>query len=335
MVKNEVNKEVQKMESDCSKKYSDARKGKTTPNLPNQGVARNDILAKVNGFTAAGKKHYAEGGFTCGALFTKDLAHWDFVADVMKDCITSNPLHIDEYIYVTQMEAEIIRWTLDLYKGDENTCGIVTSGGTESIILAILAYREQGLIERSITKPNIVCSETVHPAFDKGGHYLGVEIRKVPLLKNFMADVKAMKRQIDSNTICLVASAPEYPFGNMDPVEEIAALAQSYGIGCHSDCCIGSYINPFMEELGHELPSKFDFRVPGVTSISCDPHKYALGPKGCSLLMFREKRLREYQFFANTEWNGGIYATTCMAGSRPGNVIAGTWASMLSLGREG
>lgn len=233
------------------------------------------------------------------------------------------------------MEAEIIRWTLDLYKGDENTCGIVTSGGTESIILAILAYREQGLIERSITKPNIVCSETAHPAFDKGGHYLGVEIRKVPLLKNFMADVKAMKRQIDSNTICLVASAPEYPFGNMDPVEEVAALAQSYGIGCHSDCCIGSYINPFMEELGHELPSKFDFRVPGVTSISCDPHKYALGPKGCSLLMFREKRLREYQFFANTEWNGGIYATTCMAGSRPGNVIAGTWASMLSLGREG
>ena len=207
------------MEADCFKKYSDARKGKLTPSLPEKGVARSDVLKKVEGFTAAGKKHYADGGFTCGAIFTKDNTHWEFIADVMKDCITSNPLHIDEYIYVTQMEAEIIRWTLDLYHGDVNACGIVSSGGTESIILAILAYREQGLIERSITKPNIVCSETAHPAFDKGGHYLGVEIRKVPMTKDYLADVKAMKRYIDSNTICLVASAPEYPFGNFDNVE--------------------------------------------------------------------------------------------------------------------
>lgn len=182
------------MVADCTKKYSDARKGKVTPKLPDQAMSRLDILSKVTGFTAAGKQHYKDGGFTCGALFSKDYEHWEFISDVMKDCITSNPLHIDEYIYVTQMEAEILRWTLDLYKGDENTCGIVTSGGTESIILAVLAYREQALIERSVTKPNIVCSETVHPAFDKGGHYLGVEIRKVPLTKNFMADVKAMKR---------------------------------------------------------------------------------------------------------------------------------------------
>lgn len=233
------------------------------------------------------------------------------------------------------MEAEIIRWTLNLYNGDQTTCGIVTSGGTESIILSMLAYREQALSERGITHPNIVCSETAHPAFDKGGHYMGIEVRKAPLTRDFMADVSGMKKLIDSNTICLVASAPEYPFGNFDNVEQIAALAQSYGIGCHSDCCIGSYVIPFIEELGFDLPTKFDFRVPGVTSVSCDPHKYALGPKGCSLLLFRSKRLREYQFYANTEWNGGIYATTCMAGSRPGNVVAGTWASMLSMGRNG
>ena len=189
--------------------------------------------------------------------------------------------------------------------------------------------------EKGITKPNIVMSETAHCAFDKGGFYFDIEVRKVKITKDFVADLNGFKQMIDSNTICLVASCPEYAFGNYDPVEEIAALAQSYGIGCHSDCCLGSYVNPFIEELGYKLEYKFDFRVPGVTSISCDPHKYAYGPKGCSILMFRDKRLREYQFYCNTSWNGGIYATTCIAGSRPGAVIVGTWASMRELGRDG
>jgi len=144
-----------------------------------------------------------------------------------------------------------------------------------------------------------------------------------------------MKRAIDSNTICLVASCPEYAYGNFDPVEQIAALAQSWDIGCHSDCCLGSYVNPFIEKLGYPLSNKFDFRVPGVTSISCDPHKYAYGPKGCSILMFRARKLREYQLYVNTEWNGGIYATTCIAGSRSGANIVGTWASMLKHGKKG
>lgn len=186
-----------------------------------------------------------------------------------------------------------------------------------------------------MTHPNIVCSETAHCAFDKSGFYLGIEIRKVPITKDFCADLQGFKRLIDSNTICLVASAPEYAFGNYDPIEEIAALAASYGIGCHSDCCLGSYVNPFIVELGFKLAYNFDFGVPGVTSISCDPHKYAYGPKGCSILMFREKSLREYQFFVSTDWNGGIYTTISVAGSRSGAIIAGTWASMLKHGVKG
>jgi len=191
------------------------------------------------------------------------------------------------------MEAEIIRWTLDLYNGDKDTCGIMTSGGTESIMLAMLAYRVQGLKERGVTKPNIVCSETAHCAFDKAGFYFGIEVRRVPMAKDtFLADFEGMKKAVDSNTVCLVASSPEYAFGNFDPVEKIAALAQSWGIGCHSDCCLGSYINPFIEELGYPLAHLFDFRVEGVTTISCDPHKYGYGPKGASILMFRSKKLR-------------------------------------------
>jgi len=178
-------------------------------------------------------------------------------------------------------------------------------------------------------------SETAHCAFDKACFYFGIEIRKVPITKDFTADLEGIRKNIDSNTVCLVASSPEYAFGNYDPCQKIAALAQSYGIGCHSDCCLGSYVNPFIKKLGYNNDEIFDFRVPGVTSISCDPHKYAYGPKGCSLLMFREKSLREYQLFCNTTWNGGIYATTCMAGSRPGSVISGTWASMLKHGKKG
>lgn len=144
-----------------------------------------------------------------------------------------------------------------------------------------------------------------------------------------------MKRQIDSNTICLVTSSPDYPYGNFDPAPKIAALAQKWGIGCHSDCCLGSFVNPFIEESGYELPCHYDFRVPGITSISCDPHKYGMGPKGLSVLMFRDKSLRACQFFATPRWNGGLYATTTIAGSRPGNVIAATWAVMMKFGRSG
>lgn len=253
----------------------------------------------------------------------------------MRPALPSNPLHMAEFAYCNTMEAEIIRWTLNLYNGGSETCGIVTSGGTESIILCMLAYREKCAKEKGVTKPNIVCSETAHAAFDKAGFYYQIEIRKIPITKDFMADYDAMKRAVDKNTICLVASAPEYAYGNYDPVEKIAALAQSWGIGCHSDCCLGSYVNPFIKELGYKMAYECDFKVPGVTSISCDPHKYAYGPKGCSLALFRDQRTREYQFYVNTTWNGGLYATTCVAGSRPGAVIVGTWASMLKYGKEG
>ena len=173
------------------------------------------------------------------------------------------------------MEAEIVRWTLNLYKGDEETCGLCASGGTESIVLAMLAYREKGKAERGITKPNLVMSETAHPSHVKAGHFFGIEVRSIAITKDFRADLDAMRKAIDSNTVCIIASAPEYAWGNYDPVNEIAALAQSKGIGCHCDCCLGSFINPFIKPLGYSIPYSFDFSVPGITSISADPHKYA------------------------------------------------------------
>jgi len=133
----------------------------------------------------------------------------------------------------------------------------------------------------------------------------------------------------------VVASGPDYPYGNFDPTPEIAALAKKWGIGCHSDCCLGSFINPFAEKAGFKQTHYVDFRIPGVTSISVDPHKYGLGPKGVSVCLFRDSALRSHQFFATMSWNGGFYGTPVMAGSRPGNVVAGTWAAMMKIGESG
>jgi len=232
------------------------------------------------------------------------------------------------------MEAEILRMVCNLYKGDAKTCGIGTSGGTESILLAVLAHREKAKKDRNVVSPNIVASETAHVAFDKAAFYFHIEVRKVPLKKDLTADVAGMKKQIDSNTIMLVASACEYPFGNYDPVPEIAALAHRYNIGCHVDACLGGFITPFAEEAGFPPPCAFDFTLPGVTSISVDTHKYAYGPKGYSVCMFKNADLRKMQIFEAMQWQGGFYFTPSMAGSRSGAIVAGTWAAITKTGRD-
>lgn len=232
------------------------------------------------------------------------------------------------------MEAEIIRMVANLYRGDEKSCGVLTSGGTESIMLSCLAYREKGLA-RGIKHPNMVAPITAHAAFDKAAFYFGFELRKVELTKDAKADFKAMKRACDSNTVAMIASCPEFPYGSFDPLPEIAAFCKSRDIGCHADCCLGSFCNAFAEEAGFKLPYTPDFTIEGVTSISIDPHKYAFSPKGLSVVLFRDSDIRNYQFFACMKWNGGYYATTCMAGSRPGAIIASTWACMIKIGKKG
>lgn len=219
--------------------------------LPEVGMSKEEITTRMLTAEIFGRKCYEEGKHS-GAVYYGGAEHWKFISDCMATQIVSNTLHMDQFLPVVQMEAEIIRMVLNLFNGDESTCGIGTSGGTESILLAILAYREQGKA-KGITQPNFVVSETAHSAFHKAAFYFGMEVRSAPLTKDLLCDVKGMKALIDSNTVCLVSSGPEYPYGNFDPLPEIAALAQSYGIGCHYDCCIG-FINCFAEDAGFELP---------------------------------------------------------------------------------
>ncbi|CDW75009.1 sphingosine-1-phosphate lyase 1 [Stylonychia lemnae] len=302
--------------------------------LPQTPWREDTIITRMQQGSEQARAHYTEGAKISGAVYTSNMEHWDFITDVMRLHIESNPLHMSEFAFVGQLEAEIIRMGLELYHGPQGSCGLLTSGGSESIFISCLAYRQQGR-RKGITKPNIVCSNTAHAGFDKAAFYLAMEIRKVPLTHDMQCDIKALTSKIDSNTVMLVASSPDYSFGKYDPVPVIAKMAQDRGIGCHSDCCLGSFVGVFAEEAGFKQPYLFDFRVEGVTSISSDPQKFGYGPKGASLLMFRDKKLREGTFIGVTEWNGGMYVTPTAAGSRSGAVIAGTWAALMKQGRDG
>jgi len=210
----------------------------------------------------------------------------------------------------------------------------VSSGGTESLLLVCMAYRNRAY-DKGIRYPEMVIPVTAHAAFDKAGDYFGIRVKHVPIDPNTCeVDLKAMRKAISSNTCMLVASCPNYPHGVIDPVEGVAKLGQKYGIPVHVDACLGGFLVAFMDEAGFPL-EKFDFRVPGVTSISCDTHKYAFSVKGTSVLLYRSKEYLHYQYFCQPDWPGGVYASPTLAGSRSGANIATCWTALLYNGRQG
>jgi glutamate/tyrosine decarboxylase-like PLP-dependent enzyme len=181
----------------------------------------------------------------------------------------------------------------------------------------------------------MVLVSSVHPAFDKGADYFGVKAVRIPVDENtHRADVKTMEQAITDNTILIVASACDFPRGVVDPISELAQIAQTRGIGMHVDACLGGFMLPFVKRLGYEVPA-FDFSVPGVTSISADIHKYGYGAKGASAILYRKERVWKYQFSVYTDWSGGIYISPSMRGTRPGGAIAAAWAALRALGIDG
>ncbi|KZT10847.1 PLP-dependent transferase [Laetiporus sulphureus 93-53] len=247
----------------------------------------------------------------------------------------SNPLHPDVFPAVRKMEAEIVSMCLNMYN-NPNGAGTTTSGGTESIIMAVKTYRDWARAVKGVTEPEMIVPVTAHAAFDKGAAYMNIKVHTIPVDPGTRkVDLKHVARAINSNTIMLVGSAINFPDGNMDDIPALGALAQRHKIGLHVDCCLGSFIMPFLEEASFGPIPLFDFRVPGVTSISCDTHKYGFAPKGNSVIMYRDAELRRYQYYVNPDWVGGVYASPSIAGSRPGALIAGTWAAMNYMGRDG
>ncbi|KFK44675.1 hypothetical protein AALP_AA1G288900 [Arabis alpina] len=251
----------------------------------------------------------------------------------------TNPLHIDVFQSVVRFESEVVAMTAALLGSKEPTsggqiCGNMTSGGTESIVLAVKSSRDYMKYKKGITRPEMIIPESGHSAYDKAAQYFNIKLWRVPVDKDFRADVRATRRYINRNTIMIVGSAPGFPHGIIDPIEELGQLALSYGICFHVDLCLGGFVLPFARKLGYPIPA-FDFTVQGVTSISVDVHKYGLAPKGTSTVLYRNHEIRKHQFVAVTEWSGGLYVSPTIAGSRPGSLVAGAWAAMMSLGEEG
>ncbi len=195
-------------------------------------------------------------------------------------------------------------------------------------------YRDRARDLRGITKPEIVAPVTAHAAFDKAAQYFGIKLVSIPVDAGFRADLSAAQKAISRNTIALVGSAPTFPHGVIDPIAELSELARQAGIGFHTDACLGGFVLPWAERLGYEVPP-FDFRLPGVTSMSVDTHKYGYAAKGTSVVLYRGRELRHYQYYTATDWPGGMYFSPTLAGSRPGALSAACWAAMLAMGESG
>jgi glutamate/tyrosine decarboxylase-like PLP-dependent enzyme len=216
----------------------------------------------------------------------------------------------------------------------EEIVGTVSSGGTESILLAMKAYRDWALDTKGITRPEMIVPSTAHAAFEKAAQYFRIKLIRIPVDAAYKADVAATAQAINRNTIALVGSAPAFPHGTIDPIHELSELARRQGLGFHTDACLGGFVLPWAEKLGYEVPL-FDFRLPGVTSMSADTHKYGYAAKGTSVVLYRGRELRRYQYFAATEWPGGLYFSPTFAGSRPGALSAACWAAMVAMGEQG
>ncbi|XP_047159363.1 sphingosine-1-phosphate lyase isoform X1 [Vigna umbellata] len=265
--------------------------------------------------------------------------HFSVINEACSMFAHTNPLHLDVFKSVARFEAEVVAMTAALLGSKENSsvgqiCGNMTSGGTESILLSVKTSRDYMKSKKGITRPEMIIPLSGHSAYDKAAQYFNIKLWRVPVDKNFQADVKSIRRHINKNTILIVGSAPGFPHGIIDPIEELGRLASSFGICFHVDLCLGGFVLPFARELGYPIPP-FDFSVKGVSSISVDVHKYGLAPKGTSIVLYRNHEIRKHQFVAVTEWSGGLYVSPTTAGSRPGSLIAGAWAAMISLGKEG
>jgi sphinganine-1-phosphate aldolase len=308
--------------------------------LPEHGRPREEVLAELRTMARAEDPTW-ETGRVSGTMYCGDHDHYRFLDEAFGLFAHVNVLQRDICPSATKFEGEVIAMALDLMHADAVTdtepVGMVTTGGTGSIIHALLAYRDHAARHRGITKPNFIKPETGHPAFDKGCHLFGIELRKAPIdPATTLVDVDWVAANIDENTIAIMGSACNYGYGTVDPIPELGALALQRGVGLHVDGCLGGFVLPFAEELGYgaNVPL-FDFRVPGVTSISADNHKYGYALKGASTLLFADKAYRNAQYFFLPDWTGGKYMSPGIEGSRSGGLIAAAWASMVQLGREG
>jgi sphinganine-1-phosphate aldolase len=306
--------------------------------LPHAGLGHEATLDVIEKLAAREAPRW-QSGRVSGAVYQGDPAHIEFLNRVYALASQTNPLHVDVWPSIAKFESEIVRMTARMLGAPaaapeaERVVGTVTSGGTESILLAMKAYRDRARAQ-GVARPEIVVPASAHAAFDKAAELLRVTLVRVPVASDFRADVRAMRRALNRRTAVIVGSAPGYPHGVVDPIAELSELAFERRVGLHVDACLGGFVLPWAKRLGHSVPD-FDFSLPGVTSMSADTHKYGYAAKGTSVVLYRGVALRRFQYFVTTDWSGGLYFSPTLAGSRPGALVAATWAAMVSSGERG
>ena len=277
-----------------------------------------------------------------GRVFSLVYSAGNDVHELLSDALSlysaENGLNVLAFPSIGVMQHDIVCNTATLLGADDPRSGgevegYLTSGGTESLLQAVKTARDVGRA-RGIARPGVVAGESAHAAFTKAADYFDVDLVRVPVDADFRVNTDVLADACSDSTIMVVGSAPTYPQGVIDPVVDIAALALERGILCHVDACMGGFLLPFLRELGR-LDVVFDFTVPGVTSISADVHKYGYAAKGVSVILYRTHELARHQVFVTTDWLGGLYASTAMAGTRPAGPIAAAWAALMHIGHQG
>jgi sphinganine-1-phosphate aldolase len=309
--------------------------------MPEKSMSKEEILGQIKEMHTLESAPW-KGGKISGSFYHGDQDHYDFLNEAFGYYSQVNSIQRDVCPSLTKYEGEILAMTLDVFNGyavnkrnpDEKACGSLTTGGTDSIFQSVYAHREWGADQKNITQPEIVLATSAHPAFFKAAHYLNMKAVVAKVDENFEADVADMESKITSNTVMLIGSAGNYGHGIIDPLEKLSALAVKHKIGLHVDGCLGGFILAWAQPLGIECPI-FDFRLPGVTAISSDTHKYGYALKGTSTVLFSNEKLRRYQYSAEIDWPGGVYVSTGFNGSKSGGLFAATWAAMMHYGKEG
>ncbi len=308
--------------------------------IPKAGLTQEIVLGEMRALTQREASRW-QGGYASGAVYHGGEEYIQFLNQIYALYSQANPLHADLWPSINKYEAEIVAMTAAMLgehahnaSDQDQICGTVTSGGTESILLAMKAYRDRARELKGIKKPEMVFPVTAHAAFEKAAQYFEIKPVRIPVDANFKADLKAAGKALTRNTIVLIGSAPSFPHGIIDPIPELSEIARERGIGFHTDACLGGFVLPWAQKLGYPVPP-FDFRLPGVTSISADTHKYGYAPKGSSVILYRGLELRRYQYFTIADWPGGLYLSPTFAGSRPGGLSAACWAALLATGEDG
>jgi len=336
---------LEKQRKDMIKKMKSSKKKLTQEvnlSIPSAGMTDQALISMMENIKSQ-EIHKYNNHKLSGTIYIPDDQHCRTMAQAYELFMNTNPLHSDTFISTQKFESEVIRMTASLFHGnynpddDEDTVvGCLTSGGTESILMAMKTFRDKARFEKPhVTKPEIIAPKTAHAAFEKACQYLNMTLVHVDVdPETFVVRIEDVIKKINKNTIGLVGSAPNFSQGTIDPISQLSDLAIKHNLSLHVDCCLGGFYLPFAKRLNPSIPD-FDFRLKGVTTISADTHKYGLAPKGSSVLLFESKYTRKFMYFISPNWMGGMYASPTMPGSRPGALIATCWAAMMRTGDNG